>query len=136
MNAGGSCEKCWCLSFFDFLRPDLSPDTGKVFSGSTVPPDSNKTELGSSDWEASPSAVKNNRVVLVPCLHMEVHPYSISGCVDISEVPGCHLIRQMSSQWGLQKLLQGLIIHEITAYLLIFNQFKLNEWIMAIYKSM
>ena len=51
-------------------------DTGKVFSGCTVPLDSNETELGSSNQEASPSAVKNNRVVLVPCLHMEVHPYS------------------------------------------------------------
>ena len=41
-----------------------------------VPPDSKETELGSSNQEASPSAGKNTRVVLVPCLHMEVHPYS------------------------------------------------------------
>ena len=34
----------------------------------------------------------------------------------------------MSSQWGSQKLLQGLASHEFTAYLSIFNQFKLNEW--------
>ena len=25
MNAGGSCDYCWCLSFFGFLRPNLSP---------------------------------------------------------------------------------------------------------------
>ena len=25
MNAGGSCDYCWCLFFFGFLRPDLSP---------------------------------------------------------------------------------------------------------------
>ena len=25
MNAGGSCDSCWCLSFFGFLRPELSP---------------------------------------------------------------------------------------------------------------
>ena len=30
----------------------------------------------SSDQEASPSAGKNIGVVLVPCLHMEVCPYS------------------------------------------------------------
>ena len=41
-----------------------------------MPPDSKETELGSSDQEASPSAGKNTGVVLVPCLHMEVHPYS------------------------------------------------------------
>ena len=39
--------------------------------------------------------------------------------VDISEVPEYHLLRQISSQ--------GLVSHEITAYLSIFNQFKLNE---------
>ena len=33
----------------------------------------------------------------------------------------------MSSQWGSQKLLQGLVSHELTAYFSIFNQFKLNE---------
>ena len=36
-----------------------------VFSGSTVPPDSKETELGSSDQEASSSAVKNTGVVFV-----------------------------------------------------------------------
>ena len=47
-----------------------------VFSGCTVPPDSKETELGSSDKDASPSAGKNTGVVLVPCLDMEVRPYS------------------------------------------------------------
>ena len=37
----------------------------------------------------------------------------------------CHLLWQMSSQWGSQKILQGLVSHELTAYLSIFNQFKL-----------
>ena len=54
-------------------------------------------------------------------------PTAISGGVYISEVPECHLLRQVSSQWGSQKLLQGLASHELTAYLSIFNQFKLNE---------
>ena len=47
-----------------------------MFSGCTVLPDNKKTELGSSDQEAFPSAGKNNAVVLVPCLHMEMRPYS------------------------------------------------------------
>ena len=33
----------------------------------------------------------------------------------------------MSSQWGSQNLLQGLVSHELKAYLSIFNLFKLNE---------
>ena len=49
-------------------------DTG--IGGSTVLPHSKETELGSSNQEASPSTDKNNEVVLVPCLHMKVHPYS------------------------------------------------------------
>ena len=65
--------------------------------GCTVLPDSKQIELGSSDHEASPSAGKNTGVVLVPCSHMEARPYS-SGSVVISEVPGCHLLLQMSSQ--------------------------------------
>ena len=49
--------------------------------------------------------------------------YSYSGGVDISEVPGCHLLWQMSSQWSSQKLLQGLVSHGLTAYPSIFNLF-------------
>ena len=63
-----------------------------MFSGCTVLPDRKETKIGSSNQEASPSAAKNTRVVLEPCLHMEVHPYSYFGGVDISEVPGCHLL--------------------------------------------
>ena len=99
-----------------------------MFSGYTVLPDSKKTELGSSDQKASPSAGKNTGVVL-EC-HVRAWkcvPTAICGGVDISEVPGCHLLRQMSSQSVSQKLLQGLVTHELTAYLSIFNQFKLNE---------
>ena len=95
-----------------------------MFSGCTVPSDSKETELGSSDQEASPSAGKNTGVVLVPCLH---DPTAISGGVNISEVPGCHFLRQMNSQLGSQKLLQGLVSHKLTVYLRNFNQFKLND---------
>ena len=47
-----------------------------MFSAYTVLPDSKETELESSDQEASPLAGKNTGVVLVPCSHMEAHPYS------------------------------------------------------------
>ena len=68
-----------------------------MFSGCTVPPDSKETELESSDQEASPSAGKNTGIVLLPCRAWECVPTAISGGVDISEVPGCHLLRQVSS---------------------------------------
>ena len=42
-------------------------DTGMCVSGYTVMLDSKDTKLGSGDQEASPSAGKNTRVVLVPC---------------------------------------------------------------------
>ena len=69
-----------------------------MFSGCIVSPDSKETELKSSDSEASPSVDKNSRVVLVPCSCMEVHPCRYFWGVDISEIPGCHLLQQMSCQ--------------------------------------
>ena len=63
-----------------------------VFSGCTVRPDNKKTKLEKSNQEASPSAVKNTGVVLVPFSGMEVHPTAISSGVDNSEVSGCHLL--------------------------------------------
>ena len=85
-----------------------------MFSGCTVPPDSKETKLGSSNRETSPSAGKNTGIV--PCRTWKYVPTAISGGVDISEVPGYHLLRQMSSQRGSQKLLQGLVSHELTVY--------------------
>ena len=56
---------------------------------------------------------------------MEVRPYSyFQWCGYFS---GYHLLRQMSSQCGSQKLLQGLVSHELTAYFSIFNLFKFHE---------
>ena len=54
-----------------------------MISGCTVPPDSKETELGSS----------NQEVCAWKC-----PPTAISGGVDISEVPGFHLLQQMSFQ--------------------------------------
>ena len=55
-------------------------------------PDSKENELGSSDQGACPSAGKNTRIVLVPCHTWKCVPTAISSGVDISEVPGCHLL--------------------------------------------
>ena len=57
-----------------------------------------RTKLGRNDQEASPSVGKNTGVVLVPCCAWKCVPTAMSGGVDISDVPGCHLLRQMSSQ--------------------------------------
>ena len=69
-----------------------------MFSGSTLLPDNKETELGSSNQEASPSAGKNAEIVLVSCRPWKCVPTTISIDVNISEVPGCHLLQQMSSQ--------------------------------------
>ena len=63
-----------------------------MFSDCTVPCNSKETELGRSDQEASPSTGKNTGVVLVPCCIWKCAPTAISGGVDISKVPGCHLL--------------------------------------------
>ena len=86
-------------------------------------PGSKETEFGSSDQEASPSAGKNMGIFLVPCCAWKCVPAAISSGMDISEVPGCHLLWQMSSQSGSQKLLQELVSHELTAYVSVFNLF-------------
>ena len=59
-----------------------------MFSGCTGLPDTKETELGSSDQEASPSASKNIRVVLVPCCAWKCVPTAISNGVDTSESLG------------------------------------------------
>ena len=66
-----------------------------MFPGCAVPPGSNETEFGSSDQEASPSPNETTRVVLVPYHAWNCVPTTISGGLDISEVLGCHLLRQV-----------------------------------------
>ena len=94
-------------------------------------PDSKETKLGSSIQEASPSAGKNTRIVLVPCHPWKCVARASSSGMDIYKVPGCHLLQQMSSHWGSQKWLQGLVSHELSAWLSVFNIF-LTWWIMTI----
>ena len=67
----------------------------------------------------------------MPCRAWKCVPTAIFGVVDISEVPGCHLLRQMRSQRGSQKSLQGLVSLELTVCLSVFN-LLLPQSIMAI----
>ena len=97
-----------------------------MFPGCTVLPVRKETELGSSNQESSPSAGKNTGIVLVLCHAWKCVPTAISSDVDISEVPGCHLFQQMSSQLGSRKLLQVLVSHELTVYLSVFNLFVIQ----------
>ena len=55
---------------------------------------------------------------------MEVCPYSHFRLCEYFWGPWCHLLRQMSSQWGLQKLLQRLITSFIV--LLLFLELSKN----------
>ena len=66
---------------------------------------------------------KNTEIVLRPCCAWEIVQTAISKDMDISVVPGCHLLRQISFWWGSQKLPQRLVSHELTVYLSVFNLF-------------
>ena len=54
--------------------------------------DSKETKLGSRNQEASSSAGKNMGVVLVPCYTWKCVPVASSSGMDISKVPGYHLL--------------------------------------------
>ena len=78
MNAGGSCDYCWCLPFFGFLRLDLSPWGYRIrcFLIALCCLTIRMPNLNVATKYASPSAGKNTMVVLVPCSRMEMHSYS------------------------------------------------------------
>ena len=88
-----------------------------------MPRDSRETELGSSNQEANTSTHKNTGIVLVPCCTWKCVPTAIYRGVDISKVPGCHFLQQLSSQYGSQNLLQELVSHVFTDYLSNFDLF-------------
>ena len=85
--------------------------------------DVKETKFGGGNQEVTPLAGKKNRVVLVSWPPWKSVPTAISGSVDFSEFPGCHLLHQMNSQWGSQKTLQGLLSH----FLSVFDPF-FNSW--------
>ena len=55
--------------------------------------------------------------------------------MDISEVPVCHLLWQMSSQWGSQQWLQGLVSHELTAYFSVWDLFLTQQFLAILSKG-
>ena len=69
-----------------------------MFSGYTVQADIKGSKLGRGNQEVFTLAGKNTEIVLVPCLTWECVFTASSGGMDISEVPGCHLLQQTSSQ--------------------------------------
>ena len=85
-------------------------DTGMEVFWLHCPPDSKETELGSSNQEASG---KNTRIVLVLFCTWKCAPAAISSGVNDSKVCECHLLWQISSQWGLQKKLKGIRIRRL-----------------------
>ena len=71
-----------------------------MFSGGTVLPDSMETELGTRGFSISRKEYWGSFIA------WECVPAAISAGVEIFEVPWrCHLLWQISSQWGSQKLL-------------------------------
>ena len=58
---------------------------------------------------------------------MEVHPYSYFGWCGYFLGPWVSFVMSGEFLVGSQKLLQGLVSHELAAVLSIFNLFKLNE---------
>ena len=87
-----------------FLRPDLS-HRGKhesMSSGCTLLSVSQETKLESSGQEASSSAGTITGVLLILCRTWKNVPKAISDGIYIPEVPGCHLVRQMSCHKGSQ----------------------------------
>ena len=97
MNAGDSYEYCLCLSFSGFFRPDLSP------------------------WGY------RNRCFFGCTVLPDSHETNFEGKKQEASPSASHLLWQMSSQWGPQQLLQGLVSHELMVYLLILSSFLLNE---------
>ena len=98
-----------------------------MFSGCTVLPDGEESEVGSSNQEASPSASKNIWVSLVLFAHgSESLQLFQMVWIFLRSLGIICYNRQVLSE-GYKKLLQGLVSHEHTAYLSIFKFFKLNE---------
>ena len=101
-----------------------------VFSGSIMLPVSKETELGSRDQEASPSAGKSTEIILASC-HAYRNVYLQLFLVVWIFLRSLICYDRWVLSEGHKKLLQGLVSHELTAYLSVFNLF-LMQWIMVI----
>ena len=99
MNTGGSCGECLCLSFFSFLRSDLSllGYRNRYFLVALCRLIIRKPNLEVATKRLLHQQAKILGSFSVMFAHGSASP-AISGDVNISEVPGCQLLRQMSSQ--------------------------------------
>ena len=61
-------------------------------------------------------------VVLITGCAWKCVPTASSRGMDISEVPGCHLLQQMSSQWGSQNVPEELVSYKFTAVFLVVKK--------------
>ena len=69
-----------------------------MFSGCTMSLDNKEAKLGCSNQETSLSAGINTGVGLVPFHAWKCVLAADFSCMNLPEVPGCHLLQQMSSQ--------------------------------------
>ena len=86
-------------------------------------PDSKEATLGSSNQEVFPLAGKNTKVLLRTCSAWVCFPKALSIVVDIPKCLRCHLLRQMNSHRGFQKLLQRCVSSQLRTYFSDFPSF-------------
>ena len=109
-----------------------------MFSSCTVPPNKKGEQLGSSNQEASPSAGKTTGIVLVTCRACK-YPYRYFRRREFFGGPWLSLLRQTSSQWGSQKLLQGFdrclmnLKPGLSDFTSIFDSMKCPYWFLVIW---
>ena len=124
MNAGGSFDYCWCLSFFGFVRPNQSP-WGYMDRCSLI--------------ALCRLIVRrpNFEVATKRLLHQHVKILSSFSVMLRMEVCPCSYFQWCVYFWGLwvsfvttdeflvriKNLLQGLVSHELTVYLSVFDLF-------------
>ena len=88
---------------------------------------SKETKLGSSGQKGTSSAVKNTRVVLVPCGAWKCVHTAVFAVVNISEVLGYHLLHQRSCQ-GISNITSSIGVsfkHNLSFW---FNPLFLTCW--------
>ena len=86
---------------FVLIKPDLSSSgySNRCFLVAMCCQIARRPNWKQQQREASPSAAKNIRAVLVPCRTWKCVPVAISGGVDIAVIPRCHCCnRQVLSE--------------------------------------
>ena len=100
MVAANNVDSYPFLAFLD-LTCRVDDTEKKMLPDCTASQDSKEKELASRDQETSLAVGTSASVVLVPFRAWECVPIAIPGGADISNVPGCYLLRQTRHQRGL-----------------------------------